>query len=153
MVGFHDPLVAETKFRQHLPAVLQIHVPEGRLCIRRTTKRRCQDSVSNGRRPWKLTTSTHPRAVQKTWTIQNRYGRTYATFCIFPSVSTSNGRRLTRLRDIRACGTKSGVLYASPCYTSCNLRWVAQVVRWRSPATELGGGAQSCKKRITSVKL
>ena len=71
----------------------------------------------------------------KTWTIRNRYGRTYAKFCIFPSVSISNGRRQTRLRDIRTCDTKSGVLYASPCYTSCNLRWVAQVVRWRSPAT------------------
>ena len=57
----------------------------------------------------------------KTWTIRNRYGRTYAKFCIFPSVYISNGRRLTRLRDIRTCGTKSGVLYASPWYTSCKL--------------------------------
>ena len=71
----------------------------------------------------------------KTWTIRNRYGRTYAKFCIFPSVSISNGRCLTRLRDIQTCGTKSGLLlYASPYYTSCKLRWVAQVVRWRNPA-------------------
>jgi hypothetical protein len=26
-------------------------------------------------------------------------------------------------------------LYASPCHTSCKLRWVAQVTRWRRPAT------------------
>ena len=32
------------------------------------------------------------------------------------------------------CSTKSRVLYASPCYTSCKLRWVAPVVRWRIPA-------------------
>ena len=75
-----------------------------------------------------------PRAVQKTWTVQNRYGRTYAKFCIFPFISISNGRCLTRLRDIRSCGTKSRVLYASPCYTSCKLRWVTQVAQWRRPA-------------------
>ena len=68
--------------------------------------------------------------------MRNRYGQKYAKFCIFPFVSISNGRRLTRLRDIRTCGTKSGLLlYAAPCYTSCKLRWVAQVVRWRRPAT------------------
>ena len=123
-----------TEFRQHFPAVLQIHVPEGSLCIRRTTGKWCRISISNGSRPWKLTRSTHPRAVQKMWTIRNRYGRTYAKFCIIPSVSISNGRRLTRLHDIQTCGTKSRVLYASPCYMSCKLRWVAQVVRWRNPA-------------------
>jgi len=36
----------------------------------------------------------HPRAVQKTWTIRNRYGYRYAKICIFPTVSLSNGRRL-----------------------------------------------------------
>ena len=131
---FHALLRSGTEFRQHFAAVLQIHVPEERLCIRRTTGKWCRYSISNASRTWKLTPSTHPRAVQKMWTVRNRYGRTYAKFCIFPSVSISNGRRLTRLRDIRTCGTKRGVLYASPCYTSCKLRWVAQVVRWRNPA-------------------
>jgi len=51
-VSFHGPLPSETKFRQHLPAVLQIHVPKGRLCIRRTTGRWCRDSVSDGSWSW-----------------------------------------------------------------------------------------------------
>ena len=52
-------------------------------------------------RAWKLTASTHPWAVQKTWTIRNRYGYRYAKICIFPTVSLLNGRRLARLCDIR----------------------------------------------------
>ena len=95
MVGFHDPLLAETEFRQHLPATLQIHVLSRRLCIRRTTGRWCRNSGSDRSRPWKLTTFTHPRAVQKMWTIRNRYGYRYAKICIFRTVSLSNGRRLS----------------------------------------------------------
>ena len=41
--------------------------------------------------------STHPRAVQKMWTIRNRYGHRYAEIHIPPTVSISDGRRLTRL--------------------------------------------------------
>ena len=98
------------KFRQHLPAVLQIHVVEGRLCIRRTTGRCCRNSITDRSRAWKLTASTHPRAVQKTWTILNRYGYRYAKICIFPTVSLSNGRCLARLRDIRTWYGKKGLL-------------------------------------------
>ena len=64
---------------------------------------------SDRSRAWKLTPSTHPRAVQKTWTIWNRYGYRYSKICIFPTVSLSNGRRLTRLRDIRTSYGKRGV--------------------------------------------
>ena len=42
--------------------------------------------------------SMHPRAVQKTWTIQNRYGRRYAKIRIPTTVSLLDGRRLTGLR-------------------------------------------------------
>ena len=99
--SFHALLLFEIEFRQHLPAVLQIHVLAWTLCIRRTTGRCYRNSVSDQSRAWKLTPSTHPRAVQKTWTIQNRYGYRYAKICIFPTVSLSNGRRLARLRDIQ----------------------------------------------------
>ena len=111
MVGFHDPLLAETEFRQHLPAALQIHVLARRLCIRRTTGRICRNSGTDQSRPWKLTTSTHPWAVQKTWTIQNRYGYRYATICIFRTVSLSNGRRLGYVTYEH--NTESGVAYAA----------------------------------------
>ena len=84
------------------------------------------------------------QAVQKTWTIRNRYGRTYAKFCIFPSVSISNGRRLTRLRDIQTCGTKSGLLlYASPCY----------LVRWRRPATGTRWRCSVLKKKNNMCEI
>ena len=96
--SFHALLRSEIEFRQHLPVVLQIHVPTGRLCIRRTTGRYCWNSVSDWSRPWKLTPSAHLRAVQKTWTIRNRYGYWYAKICIFLTVSLSNGRHLTGLR-------------------------------------------------------
>jgi hypothetical protein len=45
--------------------------------------------------------SMHPRAVQKTWTIRNRYGHRYAKIRIPPTVSVSDRRRLTGLRDLR----------------------------------------------------
>jgi len=61
-------------------------------------------------RAWKLTASTHPQVVQKTWTIRNRYGYRYAKVCIFPTVSLSNGRCLARLRDIRTWYGKKGLL-------------------------------------------
>jgi hypothetical protein len=99
-VTFHGLLLSETEFRQHLPAVLQIHVLAGRLCIRRTTGRWCRNSASSRSGPWKVTPSMHPRAVQSSWTIRNRYGHRYAEICIFPTVSLSNGRRLTGLRDL-----------------------------------------------------
>ena len=70
------------------------------VCIRRTTGRWCRNSVSDRSRPWKLTPPMHPRAVQKMWTIRNRYGYRYAKICIFPTVSLLNGRHLARLRDI-----------------------------------------------------
>jgi hypothetical protein len=52
--------------------------------------------------------STHPRAVQNAWTIQNRYSRRYAMIYICPIVSLSNGRRLTGLRDLRPWDKKRG---------------------------------------------
>ena len=120
-VSFHDPLLSKIEFRQHLPAVLEIHVPEGRLCIRRTTERCCQNSVSDRSGPWKLNSSTHPRAVQITWTIRNRYGHRYVRICIFPTVSVSNGRRLTGLRELRT-EYKNRVFYTC---SPTGVRWHA----------------------------
>jgi hypothetical protein len=59
--------------------------------------------------------STDPQAVQKTWTIRNRYGRRYAQKCIPPVVSLSNGRHLTRLRDLRTIRPK-GIFNLLPSY-------------------------------------
>ena len=124
-VSFHALLLSETEFRQHFPAVLQIHILAGRLCIRRTTGRCCWNSISDPSRAWKLTPSTHPRAVQKTWTIRNRYGYRYAKICIFPTVSLSNGRRLARLHDIRTSYGKRGVwcLNLLSCKVMSRGRW------------------------------
>ena len=108
-VSFHALLLSKIEFRQHLPVVLQIHVLEGRLCIWRTTGRCCQNSITDQSRAWKLTTSTHPWVVQKTWTIWNRYGYRYAKICIFSTIPLSNGRRLSRLRDIQIWYGKRGV--------------------------------------------
>ena len=43
--------------------------------------------------------STHPRTVQKMWTIRNRNARRYAKICIPPKISLSDGRRLTGLHQ------------------------------------------------------
>jgi hypothetical protein len=43
--------------------------------------------------------STHPRAIQETWTIQKRYRRKYALHTN-DRVCLSDGRRLTRLRNL-----------------------------------------------------
>ena len=132
-VSFHALLLSEAEFRQHLPAVLQIHVLEGRLCIRRTTGRCCRTSITDRSRAWKLTASTHPRVVQKTWTIRNRYGYRYAKVCIFPTISLSNGRHLARLRDIQTwCGKKDLLCLA---LLSCKV-----TNRWRC-------NSLSCNKR------
>ena len=124
-VSFHALLLSETEFRQHLPAVLQIHVLAGRLCIRRTTGRCYRNSISDPSRAWKLTPSTHPRVVQKTWTIRNRYCDRYAKICIFSTVSLSNGRRLARLREIRTTYGKRGVecLSLLSCKVTSREQW------------------------------
>ena len=41
--------------------------------------------------------STHPWAVEKIWTIQSRYGHSYAEIRIPPTVSILDRRRLTWL--------------------------------------------------------
>ena len=110
-VSFHVLLLPETEFRQHLLAVLPIHVLAGRVCIRRTTGRRCRNSISNRGRPWELASSTHLRAVQVTWTIRNRYGYRYAETCIPPAVSLSDGRRLTGVNDLRPFSGRRRYLY------------------------------------------
>ena len=87
----------------------------GRTCIWRTAGRCCRNSVSDRSRAWKLTSSTHTRAVQKTWTIRNRYDQIHTVICMPPTVSLSDGRRLTWLRDLRPRYAKEGL------YLGC--RW------------------------------
>ena len=122
MVGFHDPLLAETEFRQHLPTALQIHILSRRLCIRRITGRWCRNSSTDRSRPWKLTISMHPWAVQITWTIRNRYGYRYAKICIFPSVSLTNGRRLSYVSYEHNTKSK-GCLCRSPMGSTACAAW------------------------------
>jgi len=78
--------------------------------------------------------ATHPRAVQKTWTIRNRYGYIYAKICIFPTVSLSNGRRLTRLRDIWTSNEKRGVwcltLLSGKVTSQGRSLWVSPATKW-----------------------
>ena len=119
MVGFHDPLLAETEFRQHLPAALQIHVLSRRLCIRRTTGRWCQNSGTDRSRSWKLTISTHTWAVQITWTIRNRYRYRYAKICIFRTVSLSNGRRLSYVSYEHNTKSKGCLCFSPMGSTAC----------------------------------
>jgi hypothetical protein len=77
--------------------------------------------------------STHPWAVQKTWTIQNRYGHRYAKIRIPPTVSVSDRRRLTGLRTTTV--SKRGPLY---------LGW-----RWRKAsgvlASRCSGEMKQCR--------
>jgi hypothetical protein len=131
-VSFHILLRFEIEFRQHLPDVLQIHVLVGRLYIRRTTGRWCQNSVSYQSRAWKLTPSTQPWVVQKTWTIQNRYSYRYAKICIFCIVSLSNRRRLTGLRDLRPWYKNRGYTYDGGGVKQAGLWQVNAVVKRRS---------------------
>jgi len=139
-VSFHVLLGSEMEFRHHLPVVLRIHTLPSRMCIKRTAGRCCRNSVSDQSRAWKLTSSTHPRAVQKTWTIRNRYGHRYAEIRIPPTVSVSDGRRLTGLRTTTV--SKRGQLY---------LGW-----RWRKAsgavASRCSGETKQCRHDCSADK-
>jgi hypothetical protein len=89
------------EFRQHLLAVLPIHVPTGRVCIRRTTGRCCRNSDSDGGGTWKLPHSTHSRAVQKNVDNPKEIPSQICTDShTNDCVSLLDGRRLTRLHDL-----------------------------------------------------
>ena len=78
---FHVLPRPETKFRQHLPAVLQntrLELVKPRGCASEeqwggAAEIPSRDGVEHGN----MTRSTHTRAVQ-TWTIRKRYGYKYA---------------------------------------------------------------------------
>ena len=127
MVGFYDPLLDETEFRQHLLAALQIQVLSRRLCIQRTTGRWCQNSGTDQSRPWKLTTSTHSWAIQKRLTILNRFGYRYAMICIFPTVSLSNRGRLSYISYEHNTKSK-GCLCFSPMGSAACAAWPPSLV-------------------------
>ena len=94
--------------------------------------------------------ATHPRAVQKTWTIRNRYDYIYAKICIFPTVSLSNGRRLTRLRDIRTSNEKRGVwcltLLSGKVTSQGRSLWVSPARKWSVSWHHL------CSSVVTSLR-
>jgi hypothetical protein len=58
------------------------------------------NSVSDRSRQLKLTPSMHLWAIQKAWTILNRYSYIYAKIFIFPTVSLSNGKHTIGLCDL-----------------------------------------------------
>ena len=131
-VSFHAPLLSETEFRQHLPAVLPIHVLQGRVCIRRTTGRCCRNSFPDRSGPWKLTHQrihglSKKRGQSETDTVADTQR------CIPTTVSLSDGRRLTGLRTTTV--SKRGQLY---------LGW-----RWRKAsgvvASRCSGETKQCR--------
>ena len=136
-VRFHALLLSEIEFLQYLPTILQIQVLVEILCIRRTIGRCYRNSISNRSTAWKLTPSTHTQAVQKMWTLQNRYGYRYAKICIFPTMSLSNRRRLARLRDIWTSCRKRGVwcLTLLSCKVMSQGQW-EMIFAIVSPATK-----------------
>ena len=100
-VSFHALLLSEIEFRQHLPTVLQIHVLPKKSAYPENNREVMLKHCLGPELTMETNPSMHPWAVQKTWTIRNRYGHRYAKICIPPIVSLSNGRRLTGLRDLR----------------------------------------------------
>ena len=100
-VSFHTLLLSETEFWQHLPAVLQIHVLPKKSAYPENNREVMLKLYLGPEQTMETNPSTHLRAIQKTWTIQNRYGHRYAKIYIPPTVSLSNGRCLTGLRDLR----------------------------------------------------
>jgi hypothetical protein len=86
-VSFHALLWSETKFRQHLPFALPIHVLERRVCIQRTTGRWCRNSISNPSRTWKLThlrirRLSKKRGQSETDTVMKIYKDSHISNCI-----------------------------------------------------------------------
>ena len=74
------------EFRQHLSVVLSIHVLVRKVCIRRTTRRCCQNTDSDRSRTWKLTiyASTgypknidNPKQIRPTNMHRHAYQRPY----------------------------------------------------------------------------
>jgi hypothetical protein len=99
-VSFHALLLSKIEFRQHLLVVLQIHVLE-RESVYPENNRVVKPKLYLGsEQNMETNPSTHPQAIHKMWMIRNRYERRYAMICIPPTVSLSNGRHLTRLRDL-----------------------------------------------------
>jgi hypothetical protein len=67
------------------------------------------------------------------WTIRNRYGHRYASICIFPIVSLSNRRCLTRLHDLGTWYGNRGICTCSPSNSTTRQGQVAR----RSPKRPL----------------
>jgi hypothetical protein len=156
-VSFHVLLPPESEFRQHLPAVLPIHAR--RVCIRRTTGRCCQNFDSDGSKTWKLTIYTST-GCQKTWTIQNGYGR---RICI----DTHTNGRISFGRETPNCVTrptydndKRWRLIIPKVAVKTGYRRSGETVQWRggavprcSESPPTGPGLQNKKNNIISTKF
>ena len=90
-----------TPFRDKISAAPPRCSPDTRLgkkpreCASREQRGGAAEILSRNRAEHgKRTQSTHPPAVQKTWTIRKSYGYKYAIECIFIRVTLPNGRRI-----------------------------------------------------------
>ena len=91
------------------------------------------------------------RAVQKTWTIQNRYGHTYAKICIFRTVSPSNRRRLNSVMSYTNMKLNE-VLFASSSPRA--RRWPRRCRACRCGRLEDGvHNSLSCQNRYKMVSI
>ena len=91
--------------------------------------------------------STHPRAVQNTWTIRKRYGRRYAKICIPSTVSLPNGRRLTGLRAGYDRHAQKEVIYTKGVgEVRLAGQWRIDAVAWRRSA---GRTATSTSRQVS----
>ena len=91
------------------------------------------------------------RAVQKTWTIRNRYGHTYAKICIFRTVSPSNGRCLNSVTSYTNM-KRNEVLFASSSPRA--RRWPRRCRACRCGRLEDGvHNSLSCQNRYKMVSI
>jgi hypothetical protein len=99
---------------------------QGECTVWRTTWRWRRNSILDRSRAWKLTSSTQLRAVQKTWTIRNRYICRYEKICISTHISFER-ETPNWLHDLRPwCGNR-GYTYGDNGVRLARLWWVGAV--------------------------
>ena len=100
-VSFHALLLSETEFQQHLPAVLQIHVLPKKSAYPENNREVMPKLYLRPEQTMETNPSMHPRAVQKHGQSETDTVVDMQKIRIPTTVSLSDGRRLTGLRDLR----------------------------------------------------
>jgi hypothetical protein len=100
LVSFHAPIRSRQNFGS-TSSLFSKYTSEYADCVSREQQEVMPKLCLKSDQNMETDSSTDPRAVQITWTIRNRYSRRYEQKCIPPAISLSNGRLLTRLRDLR----------------------------------------------------